>query len=299
AIAVAAALPADAAVPAGSVFDRTVVDARASGAGSVAQEEGVQCSACHSFVRPGVRFCTACGARMPDLVVPAAVPVAAAASPPAGNASSGRVSALPRRRRSSSFSTQQWIALGFAALAVVFINAVGLWLTQAGRSSGEDGFASGITTYIYDNLPWFKSGMTLIALALAGLASYDMWLVVVDRRERTPETYRRLRQYHRLMGYAAALIAFAIGFLTCVGIFGFDFSNTRRAIHTVVGTTLLVVIVAKIATVRAIPRYRRYLNVIGFAVLAFYALTFATSAVPWVWGQITGDEPVYYGNPYR
>jgi hypothetical protein len=116
----------------------------------------------------------------------------------------------------------------------------------------------------------------------------------MDFKQRAPETYRRLRQYHRLMGYAAAITAFSIGLLTCVGIFGFDFSTTRRAIHTVMGTTLLVVIVVKIITVRGLLRYRRYLNLLGFIVLGFYAATFATSAVPWVWGQITGDEPVYY-----
>jgi hypothetical protein len=136
--------------------------------------------------------------------------------------------------------------------------------------------------------------MTLIALALAGLASWDMWAVVIDRRQRSPATYRRLRQYHRLMGYAATLTAFAIGILTCVGIFGFDFSTTRRAIHTVMGTALLVLIAAKVTVVRGVPRYRRHLNVLGLAVLGFYLLTFLTSAVPWVWGQITGDEPVYH-----
>jgi hypothetical protein len=273
-----------------SDVERTVVDSGGIGlADMLANESGIQCPTCGSSVRPGISFCTTCGGRMPDLAATIAGPRDGAAAAPPPDFPVAR-----RRRRSSSFSLVQWIMLGVAALAVLVINVIGLWLAQSGRSAGEDGFASGITTYIFDNLPWFKSGMTLVALALAALASYDMWAVVMDFRQRTPEVYRRLRQYHRLMGYAAAITAFSIGLLTCVGIFGFDFSTTRRAIHTVMGTTLLVVLVAKIVTVRGLLRYRRYLNLLGFIVLGFYAATFATSAVPWVWGQITGDEPVYY-----
>jgi hypothetical protein len=284
--AVAAPVATSAGASAGgtAALDRTVVDAAGAGLPRPAiDDSGAQCPTCQSLVRPGVRFCTACGGRMPELTAPVALPVAQASQ-----------STVRRRRRSSAFSTGQWVTLGFAAVFVLFVNVVGLWLTQAGRSAGEDNFASGITTYIFDNLPWFKSGMTLGALVLAGLAAWEMWVVVISRGRHTPATYRRLRQYHRLMGYAAALTAFAIGVLTCFGIFGFDFSTTRRAVHTVVGTTLLVVIVAKIAVVRAVPPYRRYLNILGFAVLTFYVLTFLTSAVPWVWGQITGDTPQYY-----
>src|SRR5436853_529245 len=83
----------------------------------------------------------------------------------------------------------------------------------------------------------------------AGFASYTMWMVVLDPRQRTPRLYRQLRQYHRLMGYAAALVAFSIGLLTCVGIFGFDVSTTRRAVHTTMGSALLIVIAAKITVV--------------------------------------------------
>jgi hypothetical protein len=62
------------------------------------------------------------------------------------------------------------------------------------------------------------------------------------------------------------------------------------------GTSLLLAIIAKIGVVRFVPRYRRYLNTLGFTVLAFYVLTFLTSAVPWVWDQITGAAGGYnYG----
>jgi hypothetical protein len=271
-----------------SDIERTVVDSRGIGLPAMAAgEAGIECPTCHSAVRPGISFCTTCGGRMPDLA-------ATVAAPGNGAAAVAEAPAPKRRRRSSSFSMTQWILLGLAALAVLAINIIGLWLAQSGRSAGEDSIAPGLTTYIFDNLPWFKSGITLVALVLAALASYDMWLVVMDYRQRTPEVYRRLRQYHRLMGYLAAIAAFSIGLLTCVGIFGFDFSTTRRAIHTVMGTTLLLVIVAKIVTVRGLFRYRRYLNLLGFLVLGFYVATFATSAVPWIWGQVTGDEPVYY-----
>jgi hypothetical protein len=288
-----AAAPAAATAAGGAGLDATMVDSSGGGmAALIANEEGVECPTCHSTVRPGVRFCTACGGRMPDLTATATAgdgaappPLVSPAAPAAAAAPS--VHAPRHRRHASAFTRGQWITIGLAAVAVLFVNVVGLWLTLEGRSAGEDTFLSGLLTYILDELPWFKSWMTLIALVLAGWR-HDMWLVVMDQKQRTPETYRRLRQYHRLMGYAAAVTAFSIGLLTCVGIFGFDFSTTRRAIHTVMGTSLLLAIVAKIAVVRFVPRYRRYLEYVGFTVLAFYGLTFLTSAVPWVWDQITG-----------
>jgi len=209
----------------------------------------------------------------------------------AGSAPPARLPAPARR--SSAFTRAQWLTLGVAAVVVVTINVIGFWLNQAGRNADGGIDAPAAIAYVYDNLPWFKSAMTLAALMLAALASYDMWLAVIDERPRTPALYRRLRQYHRLMGYAAALTAFAIGFLTCIGIFGFDFSTTRRAVHTVIGTALLLVIAFKILVVRGLPQYRRHLNVIGLTVLGLYALTFLTSAVPWVWDRLVHGVSEY------
>ena len=268
----------------GQTVQRPVTDVLTpvvSGAEVVAPAGFVSCRTCESFVRPGLTFCEVCGAKMP------AAQVATPTEPTAGHAVERP---KPRRRRASSFTRGQKIALSGAAVAVLFVNVVGVWLNHAKHARN-----SGVTGFIFRNLGWFKSGMTLAALVLAVLASYDMWIVTIDPRQRRPETYRRLRQYHRLMGYAAAMTAFSIGLITCVGIFGFDVSTGRRAAHSVMGVALLVSIAAKIAVVRKAKKYRRYLDTVGLIVLAFYVLVFVTSAVPWAWNQImNGSGSSYY-----
>lgn len=257
------------------------------------------CEQCGTPMRAGLRFCTHCGWEIlarpprPALVAPAQT----GAPPPPDEPSPPLPVAARRHRRPSSFSTGQWIALSLAGIFVLFVNIIGLWLAQAGRTAGADRYGSGITTYIFDNLPWFKSAITTVALVLAGIAVFSMRAAVVQTAAYSPATYRMLRQYHRLMGYAAFLAAFAIGLLTCVGIFGFDISTTRRAIHSTLGTILLVLLVVKVGVVRYVPTWRRHLQVIGIAVFVMYALVFASSAVPWVWGQITGEGTSYYSYP--
>lgn len=255
-------------------------------------ETGVHCAACRSDVRPGVRFCTACGHQMPELAEQTPARTVAAANAPHG------VPPAQRRQRASSFTRGQWASLALAALAVLAINGIGLWLTRAGRSAADGSFATRCITFIYDNLGWFKSGMALVALTLAGMAAWAMWAAVVDPRRRAPQTYRRLRQYHRLMGYAATVTAFSIGVLTCVGIFGFDLSTTRRTLHTVMGTALLLALTLKIGVVRFAPPYRRYLNMLGMVVFLFYTAAVATSAAPWAWQELTGAESNANGSPY-
>lgn len=209
------------------------------------------------------------------------------------------------RRRPTSFSSSQWLIFGTAALIVVFINGVGLWLARAGRAAGETNIAAGITTYIFDNLQAFKSILTTFGVILAVLAVYSMRSAIVDDKHLPPKTYRRYRQYHRFVGYLAYTIALAIGLLTCVGIFGFGTESPRSILHSVVGTALLVVLTAKIVVVRYFPAQRRYLKLLGESVLALWLLVFATSTVPYVWGQITGangatPSPYYqdgYGAP--
>ena len=286
------------------------------------------CTACGTQLREKDRFCRHCGTRRPegqgvppaaaDLSAPTAVlsagdvaegrareragaPAAAAAARAGGSetaAGAGGV-ALPARRRvwrrrPTAFSAWQWLMLGTALLVVVFINAVGLWLAQAGRDAGAGNFAAGVTTYIFDNLRAFKSALTALALLLAGGAVFSMRTAIVDNHHLAPETYRRLRQYHRLAGYSAVLIAFAIGLLTCIGIFGFGTDSPRSAVHSALGTALLTLIAVKVAVVRYIPSQRRHLKLLGQTILVLFFLVFLTSTVPFLWDQISGDSGGYY-----
>jgi hypothetical protein len=97
------------------------------------------------------------------------------------------------------------------------------------------------------------------------------------------------------VGYSAIMIAFAVGQLTCVGIFGFSTASPRTVMHSVLGTALLLTICAKIAVVRYYPAQRRYLKLLGELLLVLFFLVFLTSTVPFLWEHINGSAP---SNPY-
>ncbi|MFN8558026.1 MAG: serine/threonine-protein kinase [Dehalococcoidia bacterium] len=177
-------------------------------------------------------------------------PASAAIAPPPARP-------LPRRRRPSRFTPPMWVALGGFAALVFLVNGVGLWLARAGRAAGADVVLSGAVLFVYDNLEAIKSILTLFALGLAGMATFMMRAAIVGGRPLSPLQYRRYRRFHRFVGYAAVAIAFAIGLLTCVAIFGFGTSSPRSVIHSIVGPLLLVWIVVKIAVVRLVPAQRR------------------------------------------
>jgi hypothetical protein len=215
---------------------------------------------------------------------------------PAGDGAQEMVRLSRPRRRPTSFSQIQWLIFATAALIVVFINGVGLWLARSGRAAGEENIAAGITTYIFDNLQLFKSILTTLGLALAVFALYSMRSAIVDNKRLPPQTYRSYRQYHRFVGYLAYVIALAIGLLTCVGIFGFGTESPRSVLHSVVGASLLILLTAKIAVVRYFPAQRRYLKLLGEGVFVLWVLVFATSTIPYVWGRVSGAGDA---TPYR
>ncbi|MGI8554500.1 MAG: DUF6529 family protein [Dehalococcoidia bacterium] len=202
-----------------------------------------------------------------------------------------------KRRRPTSFNRYQWLTLATVLLIIMFINAIGLWLTLAGRSANEGTTGTAVTGYIYDHLGAFKSSLAGLALVLAALATAAMQ-TALSGRQISPQLYRRLRQYHRLVGYAAVLIAFAVGLLTCIGIFGFGTKTPRAALHSVLGTSLLVLIVVKIAIVRYFPSQRRHLRLLGEALLVLFFLVFATSTIPFLWSHLTGTSKQNPYNPY-
>lgn len=210
--------------------------------------------------------------------------------PPAGGAATV---ALGKRRRPTSFNQYQWIWLAAAVLAAVFVNAVGLWLAKSGRDAGADNIASSITLSIFDNLRAAQSIMTTIAVLFAGFALFSMRTAIVDDHHLSPETYRRLRQYHRMMGYSALIMALTVGLLYCVSIFGFGIQSPRSIIHSFLGTSLLVVLVTKIIVVRYVPSQRRHLKLLGQTVFALFLAVFATSTIPFVWEKLYGDGGAY------
>lgn len=277
------------------------------------------CQVCGAPLAAADRFCRSCGALRrttapaPVSGMPSEAPVSDSTEriapplteqpPPGpddevtpGAPAANAAGASPRRRRASSFSGWQWLVIATALVVVVFINGVGLWLARAGQSAASGNVAEGLNTYISRNLEAFKSVLTTLAVILAGFAVFSMRAAIVDNHEHSAKTYRRLRQYHRLVGYTAGVIAVAIGLLTCIGIFGFGTDTPRSALHSTLGAALLIMLIVKIAVVRYFPAQRRHLKLIGEAVLVLFILVFATSAVPYLWGQITGTGGD--ANPY-
>jgi hypothetical protein len=211
-------------------------------------------------------------------------------TPPAGGAAT---MALGKRRRPTSFNQFQWVWLGAAVLAAVFVNAVGLWVAKAGRGAAEDAVASSLTLAIWDNLRAAQSIMTTVAVLFAGFALFSMRTAIVDDHHLSPETYRRLRQYHRMMGYSALIMALAVGLLYCLGVVGVGAGSTRSHIHSFLGTALLVVLITKIIVVRYVPSMRRHLKLLGQTVFVLFVAVFATSTIPWVWNRLNGEGDGY------
>ncbi|HLZ73045.1 MAG TPA: DUF6529 family protein [Dehalococcoidia bacterium] len=199
-------------------------------------------------------------------------------------------------RRTSRFTAAQWLLGGLGVLVVLLINVVGFWVWTQGRVAVRGKFAGDLTTFIYDKLAGLKSVMALLALLCAAIAVLTMRAAIIDNRHLAPGTYRKLRQYHRVAGWAAIWIALAVGFLTCFGIFGFGTGSWRTFLHSLLGTALVAVIFAKIAVVRYYPAQRRYLSWLGHSLLVLFFLVFLTSAVPFAWGHLHGKAGP---NPYR
>jgi hypothetical protein len=214
-----------------------------------------------------------------------AIPIVAPAPPPRRSKT--------RRRRATAFSRYHWLAFLVAFVVVMVVNTVGYWIAQSGRGAARNVIFESLNLYIWDHLGVFKSVLATIAVALALAAGLTMRFAVIDRRSLPARVYRSLRQNHRFVGYTASATAYAIGFLTCLGIYGFDTSSVRSTLHSTVGSALLLAIAYKIAVVRWLPGQRRYLALIGGLVLTLFILVFLTSAVPYMWEQFTNDFPPY------
>lgn len=177
----------------------------------------------------------------------------------------------PRRQRATSFDWLQWFALGATLVLLLAIDAAGVWLWFGGRS------ASGITSFLGDHLPLVTSLLAGLALALAVVNASLMRVAIFRERHVSMRTYRRLRQNHRYIGYTAALIAISVEVLTWTHIFGVGLPAVLSVLDLVFGTALLVTAVTKVAVVRFVPAYRRYLPWFGVALLVLFLLVFGLS----------------------
>ena len=279
------------------------------------------CSACGNVYRDSDHFCRQCGAprstaaRAADPVARtvalpgAAAPVPAVAARMNGDERSALrdlAGDLPRpvlhprrglRRKVTSFTPAQWALIAVVTVIALVINGIGLWLIKSGRGAGADAAGAALTTYIYDHLRAFKSGMAAFALVSAITATVTMRTAVLSTRQLAPAAYQRLRRLHRLSGYAATAVAVAIGLLTCLIAFGFGTGSWRSVAHSLVGSVVLVVLAIKIAIVRWFPAQRRYLSILGHSLLVMFVLVFLSSSVPYLVEVLRGESGGYSDYP--
>lgn len=182
--------------------------------------------------------------------------------------------AARRHGRPTSLNPLQWATLGATLAVLLFIIAVNLWLTHAGR-----GASSGIVAAVYDHHVAIRKALAVIALLLAALNVTLMRVAIVEDFHVTREVYRRLRQNHRFVGYTSAAIAISVQALAWIGIAASGSLTGNMILFIGVGAVLLVLAVVKVGTVRFIPQWRRYLPTFGWVLLLFYILVLLANLV--------------------
>jgi hypothetical protein len=129
-----------------------------------------------------------------------------------------------------------------------------------------------VETLTRGNVTEVKVMLASVALALA---FYQVALITVGYGKlRLPFLRpRAASSAHRASGDTIAVILVVVAVM-CLSYFGVD----ENATHAVAGTSLLVVLAAKIAILRRFHHLGRFLPLLGTLVLVLLALTWATSA---------------------
>jgi len=184
-----------------------------------------------------------------------------------------------RHGRPTSLNPLQWAVLGSALVALLFVIAVNLWLTRAGRAAASGTFAGSLTTAVFDHHVAIRKALAVVALLLAIVNVTLMRIAVIQDFNITREMYRRLRQNHRFVGYTSAVIAITVQALAWIGIAASGSLTGSMLLFIVLGAILLVMAVVKVGTVRFIPSWRRYLPTFGWALLVSYSLVLLANLV--------------------
>ena len=105
--------------------------------------------------------------------------------------------------RPTSLNPLQWAVLGSSLAVLLFIIGVTLWLMYSGRTvSGT--IVGGLTMAVFNHHVVIRKMLAVIALLLAILNVTLMRVAIVEDFSFMQETYRRLRQNHRFVGYTSA-----------------------------------------------------------------------------------------------
>ncbi|HYG25635.1 MAG TPA: DUF6529 family protein [Caulobacteraceae bacterium] len=131
------------------------------------------------------------------------------------------------------------------------------------------------------SLGYVSEVKVVLASALAALALYQAALMAVG--------YGRVRlsffsaasasRAHRALGDTVVFVAIFVSLL-CIGYFGWEAEAADA--HAPVAIALLLVLAAKIAIVRWLPRLSFLLPVLGLTLLALFLATWALVAAPYL-----------------
>ena len=116
----------------------------------------------------------------------------------------------------------------------------------------------------------------VLASVVAALASYQLVLIAVAYGKLRPRFLAAAAASfsHRAAGDAIVVVSVIVSVM-CVSYFELEDDTTA---HVIAAIALLVVLAAKIAVVRWLPRLSALLPVLGISVWVLFALTWATSA---------------------
>jgi Family of unknown function (DUF6529) len=123
----------------------------------------------------------------------------------------------------------------------------------------------------------------VLASVAAALAVYQLALIAVGYgKVRPPWLSGRAASFaHRASGDAIVVLV-AVVALACISYFGFDDDET---LHIAAGTALLAVLALKIAVIRRWHALGRFLPVLGISAFVLLAVTWLTSAGPFLTGE--------------
>ena len=177
-------------------------------------------------------------------------------------------------RPTSAPQPLHWLALGLALVGLSVIVAAIVWLGAGGRTAAAGAPAGTLAARLFDHRTAVRIALAGLDLALGVVNATLMRIAVLSDEELAFGTYRRLRQTHRFIGYATALTAIAVQVLLWSAVLGDHVPALWGALALGSGSALLVLAVSKVAVVRYLASFRRYLPQIGVAVLTLLVVVF-------------------------
>ncbi|GEM_PF-1653654 len=175
-------------------------------------------------------------------------------------------------RRPTSLNAGHIVAAAVLVLLLAGITAVIWWAQLAGR-----GAIPAPLRWLFDQRMPVRVALAGLDLAFGVVNATLMRIAVLGDYQLALPTYRRLRQSHRFLGYATALVALTVQALIWIALFGDGLSEPSATLVLICGTALVLLAVTKVAVVRFLPAQRIHLPAIGVTLVVLLAAVFIGS----------------------